>query len=229
MIESSKRGMDLVERIVKRLNAEIAESTPQTGPAVSPPRRAPAVRAAKENHREQGTTLNFPSQEVREAFEACQELRIRLSLSLLGLRRTNADLDDLEAHRAPIIHGPGGIIYSRFDNTIVIHLPQTTAKPEEWQVIAGLFTIYDNTPGGVNWMIDLSAVKEMPLRTLWSLTGFRTSLYEQNADLSLAWVYPKAFAAPSMDRTIEIFDLIPKAGQYFSRTLLQKQHGTKRA
>lgn len=213
------RAHSLIERVEQRILLSRLSEISQSLAAEGAQSLLPEPSDSEENPIESAL---FPSLESHAAWQSCQELRLQLAISLLsvyalkgGTRRF--ELEDIDHGSLVIECVEGGITYALIEDHMAIVLPQTLSAKHSQLIIDGLFTISLLSPPHTHWLLDLSAVREMPLNIFFSLVGHRDTLAESGRGMQLAWVRESVVPPFVFEQMISGFSLTSRFGHWFSK------------
>ena len=141
-------------------------------------------------------------------------IRFRMAAVAIGFDLDNMITNGGRSRRSPIVVGAGGVTYGRFDESIVILLPDIRNKEGCKGVLDDLLEIYDSPRGDrSNWVVDFSALTHpVPLMLIGVLRGYLSSLQKNNADIILTWLKPTLVKAPLLELTKQAFNLTEIGG-----------------
>lgn len=163
--------------------------------------------------------------ELRDIRELSEEIRLRMVAVSLTMGLGVSSMERL-LHRASanscswadaITLGHGGLTYASFDGLTVILFSPVHSVEQCHDILAEMANIYDRTYLSCDWIFDFSAVQHLPVILLGSLLSYERQLHAAGRRLQLCWVRPTLLPEPSIERLIQLFNLVKIGGFYFSR------------
>ena len=157
----------------------------------------------------------------------CQEMRFHLAASYLAYQamvspQPAVSLDNFTIGQVADnpCYSKHGVSYALIRNLLVIVLP-VLVDPKLWpSVLADLLELQDCRGQCYKWLIDFSAVNQLPTLSLATILGLRQTLLNQGQDLYCIWVASDLLSPQGMLKLIRLLDLEERVGHWFSRAVV---------
>ncbi|MCB0345753.1 MAG: hypothetical protein KDD66_11595 [Bdellovibrionales bacterium] len=120
------------------------------------------------------------------------------------------------AEKSPIVYGPGHVAHAQIGETFVVLLPGMQDPRTLSTVIDHLHQLFEQRGSGKNWVVDFSAVRQMPLLLVANVLTYRQKLREDGSDLFVCWVRADSFRDIFKERMTKAFSLKEMGGFYHS-------------
>jgi hypothetical protein len=184
-----------------------------------------ALEAVQEKLRLATKGEGLGEEEEADLHASCNELRLRmLSVGRLFFRTGQGEssllevLNDPSGHIGEIVHEDSGVSYAKVMDGIVIVLPHATEQRAVEAVERSLLRIFDLTPPGTSWVMDLSAVRELPFSLYGSLLAYAWDLDIRGGTLHLSWVNDELKDNSPLGRRWGLFRLVKSGAFWFSNS-----------
>lgn len=118
--------------------------------------------------------------------------------------------------QSPIVYGPGHVAHAEVGNTFVVLLPSLEDPRKLSSLIDYMHELFEKSGTGKHWVVDFSAVRQMPLLLVANVLTYRQKLREAGSDLYVCWVRSDSFRDIFKERMTKAFSLKEMGGFYHS-------------
>ena len=159
----------------------------------------------------------------------CEELRLQILATSLFLGKSFNDeiiehvlLDRLgidpygEMRAETILYGSCGLVSSQVGRNRIVMLPRIESEEQGHNLYNDLNDILNKTESGSAWIVDFSAIVEMPLLLLTNIAYFAEKLERKKSKMYLCWLKPNLFSPEQLERVKKRFDLTLIGGNLFT-------------
>ncbi len=154
----------------------------------------------------------------------CEELRFRIIATAMGVRSSTDSSDMItsvesaeQTLRSSSLHfEPSGVVYAKLEQHIVILLPRIESSAHLESVTYVLDDVAEKVKGNLNWIVDFSAVKSLPVELLGAIIYHISRLHDQGAVLFLSWLKKDSLTQAQSKALVRLLDLVDIGGYWFS-------------
>jgi len=150
----------------------------------------------------------------QDLLRKCDELRLQFLLLLIATRKiaggdeSGEELIELIETRDPfatatIVYEPGGLVYSKFSETIAILVPMVNSLEHCDLILKDFVSIFEQGKSDDTWVVDFSGVKKLPLPLVGTLIGY--ARWSSSRNISFCWLRDGALPDYFMERVAKIF------------------------
>ena len=162
--------------------------------------------------------------------ETLDEVRLRCIATAMLLKQRDFGSSDDEifntvsevvdgvgvSEKSPIVYGPAQVAHAEIGNTFVVLLPSMEDPRKLSSVIDYIHELFERTGTSKHWVVDFSAVRQMPLLLVANVLTYRQKLRDSNSDLFLCWIRSDSFRDIFKERMTKAFSLREMGGFYHS-------------
>ncbi|MCB0325571.1 MAG: hypothetical protein KDD69_18445 [Bdellovibrionales bacterium] len=147
---------------------------------------------------------------------------MRLAASAYGLRGVTAEqlphISEVIGHSEhhPVTWVEGDIASSLFGGVRVILLPPMSSFADLERILRGLGTIFDSSSQAEHWILDFSAIRQIPVSLASDLLAFHMKLKREKRRLMVAWLRDESAARHVHERLCTVLGLRKVGGFWFT-------------